>query len=1201
MSNIFYTTWRIALYEAKLLSRSWGFRIFSLLGLACLTVLTVVIGTSASVTPYFMSALSASLPLNSIKLFNVFQGIIAAFLATEFFKRDRRHDTNQVVFTRSFSNIQYTIGKVAGILGVFALLNIAVLLITFVIHFFFSGTVFSVTPYILYPLLISLPTVIFISGASILLITLIRSQAVVFVLMLAYSFLVLVFVGPEMFSLWDSYAFFQPLIYSDFVGSVGLGDFLMVRGIYVFLGFGFIGFSILLSRRLRQSSFPNILVGIFSVLLIFSAVLLGITYVGGKYADLEYRELLRDTSRSVADASTATVTGCNIQLRHGGDSLDATAELELANNTGSSLNSILLSLNPGFKVSEVTCNDEKLRFHREHHLLRVFPMTAFKPEKALKISITYSGSPDERACYLDIPDERWSDAYRLWVYEIPKRSSLVTKNYVLLTPESGWYPVAGLSPGAAFPSPTRRDFVKFSLSVNVSKDMTVISQGASRIEPKTDHAIFLFSPQTPLPQISLTIGEYKQRSIVVDDVVYSLYYLQGHDYFTPYFDELDDEAIAKRIRESKADYEVQMGLDYPYKRLALVEVPIQFYCYDRVWTTAHETVQPQVVLLPEMAALCSGSDFKTMQRFMQYRQRWRDSQPGEKELQENLLNFFIRSTLLNSRNVVGGFMRGGDLRSLFIDNLEPSYEIFPNMVSYHTQIFSSRWPGLNVALEQYIKEYSSVPRSLFRRFQRGLTGDERINLYLNEHSLAELISDSNSDSHRINQALEAKGKQLPALLESNLENPDLDFRAKLGEFIKKNRFQSVPESSFTKFIASLRKKEDNRNQLEHVKNGFFISRIIDSWYKDTGSPGFIFEDIQCYQVIAAVGGSGNKPQKAIDNSGKPQDRKPGNRPERRNRNNSGESQTLTQVKFRVTNPTEIDGIINISFRYRRRFGRRGGGGEQAGEDFSRLITVPAKTTKTVGIVIDQPPGMMSIDTFVSRNIPSVITMPFFNLSEKRDEVPVEMERTEPYRERVNGEGGIYIVDNEDPGFEILNKMKENWLRRNLRQLFGSREEDAYVGLNAFDPPGHWKPAVYQDFYGSFIHSGLLKKAGDGSGRVAWNVELAKTGEYDLYFYYEGESPMMRFMRGRRGGPPTPGGPGGPGDRRRNNPGAGSKKYFLVYHEDGIEEVTVDLKSLEAGWHLIGSYRFPSGKNKVEMTDKNNNPFVTADALKWVKK
>ena len=178
MINLYFIG-RIAFYEARLLLRSWGFRIFSGLGLTILTLITVIFASPSLGTPYFISSLSGSLPLNSLKLFNIFQGIIVAFMATEFFKRDRRHDSVQVVFARSFSNVEYFLGKALGIFSVFLLLNIIVLMLTFVIHFFFSSTPFALQPYLLYTLLICLPTLIFMIGLSFFLSSLLKSQAVV--------------------------------------------------------------------------------------------------------------------------------------------------------------------------------------------------------------------------------------------------------------------------------------------------------------------------------------------------------------------------------------------------------------------------------------------------------------------------------------------------------------------------------------------------------------------------------------------------------------------------------------------------------------------------------------------------------------------------------------------------------------------------------------------------------------------------------------------------------------------------------------------------------------------------------------------------------------------------------------------------------------------------------------------------------------
>ena len=1137
MKNL-YTIWRIALYEAKLLFRSWGFRIFSGLGLVILTLINIGIGTTVIPTPYFFHSLSGSLPLNSIKLFNVFQGIIAAFLATEFFKRDRKHDTTQVVFARSFSNVEYTLGKAAGILGVFAVLNIAVVLITFVIHLFFSKTLFAWLPYLLYPLLISLPTVVFIVGISILLVTLVRSQAVVFILMLGYSFLVLVFIGSELFCLFDSFAFYQPLIYSDFIGMGNLGPLLLVRGVYLFLGLGFILIASLLSRRLRQSTAPNIGAGIISLVCILLAVFLGYGFIKGKLAGREFRDRLKASGSSVIDLPTASVTQCDIQLQHEGDEITANAKLEILNSTANPLDAILLTLNPGLRVHEVSGDQGKFQYRRDDHLLKVFPASPLKADESVRLSVSYSGIIDERYCYLDVTEEQMESRYRLWLYDIPKRYAVVTPGYVILTPESGWYPVSGLPPGAAFPSSVKRDFVKFSLSVTAPQGMTAISQGEPVIESSGDRLTYSFKPKTLLPQISLTMGNYEQRRIEVDKVVYSLYTLPGHDYFTPYFDQLGD-ALPGLIRELKNEYEVVMGLEYPYGQLSLVEVPIQFFSYQRLWTSAQEMVQPQVVFLPEMGTLCSGADFHTAER-MSRRMRGRRNMPSSpKETQTFFFHRFFRSDFMGMERGFRGFLRGTGIGGVLQANVEPRFELFPNFVSYVTYLSSSRWPVLHYALESYLKGQASSTPPMFMRFFRGLSTEEETNLLLKGNSLSGLLGDSSLDTETLSAALQAKGSYLMSLLEAKLGKGD--FKKAITGFISSHGFRTISENEWTGFITSL--------------GNIDLPGILDAWYNETLIPGFLVENMESYQLI------------------------------------DGE-RTRTQVKFRVTNPTDVEGIIKISFRFRRGFGpgfMRG----QAQEDYSRVLSVPGMTVKEVGLVIDQPPAVMTIDTYISQNIPSAATVFFRDLKLKRDEQPLEVELSRPYEKAVPGAGREYVVDNEDPGFEIPGKAEENWLRRTLRRLFGSSAGDAaYIGFDVFRPPANWSPATFQDFYGRFIRSGFFKKSGNGQSKVAWNVELEESGDYDVYFYYEGSAGIPPFLRrGRDRGRERP----GPPDRRRG------KKYFLIYHEDGVEEVQVDLGEAETGWNHLGTYRLTSGKNRVEMTDNNDTGYVTADAVKWVKK
>ncbi len=62
----FYFIGRIAFNEARLLLRSWGFRIFSALALIILILVNIAIISRGISTPYYISSLSGSLPLNSL-------------------------------------------------------------------------------------------------------------------------------------------------------------------------------------------------------------------------------------------------------------------------------------------------------------------------------------------------------------------------------------------------------------------------------------------------------------------------------------------------------------------------------------------------------------------------------------------------------------------------------------------------------------------------------------------------------------------------------------------------------------------------------------------------------------------------------------------------------------------------------------------------------------------------------------------------------------------------------------------------------------------------------------------------------------------------------------------------------------------------------------------------------------------------------
>ena len=92
--------------------------------------------------------------------------------------------------------------------------------------------------------------------------------------------------------------------------------------------------------------------------------------------------------------------------------------------------------------------------------------------------------------------------------------------------------------------------------MTVDRDQTAISQGSPVVDTIGSRRTFRFSEDTPLPQVSLVVGRYEQRSLEVDEVTYSLYSIPGHDLFAEYLDQVSD-TLPNLIRELKTDYEAQ--------------------------------------------------------------------------------------------------------------------------------------------------------------------------------------------------------------------------------------------------------------------------------------------------------------------------------------------------------------------------------------------------------------------------------------------------------------------------------------------------------------------------------------------------------------------------------------------------------------------------------------------------------------------
>jgi hypothetical protein len=542
-----------------------------------------------------------------------------------------------------------------------------------------------------------------------------------------------------------------------------------------------------------------------------------------------------------------------------------------------------------------------------------------------------------------------------------------------------------------------------------------------------------------------------------------------------------------------------------------------------------------------MGTICVNADFETQARLMKKYNKWNVTQA---QIQSYYFNNFMRTNLLNVETEQLGYIKGEGMAVTFQAEIEPKFELFPNYVTYATYFSSSRWPVLNFAIESYMRERYISPQTKAQRGRNGLTSEEEINLELKERSLAEMMEDSSLDASIVRGALLAKGRMLLAQIEAS--SFDSDFGYWLTDFVKRNRFRTVSQQDLIDFLS--------------VYLDVNLTDIIDPWYSASQIPGIILGDVESYDVI---------------------DRE----------------KTWTQVNFRVANPTSIDGIIRIDLRYRS----DKNAGSSGRSDYSKVLFLPAVTTINVGISVDLPPALMTIDTFVSQNIPSVFNVPFLGQQPQGEGKPFDAEMAKPFDFLDFVSSEEYIVDNEDEGFQLLSTAKQSWLSRTLKNLFGTSEKESlYTGMNVYSPPSFWTLSASQEFYGQIVRSAYLKKAGEGENKVVWNVDLKEEGSYDIFFY-NGVPPGVKKEMLMRAAAQNLGKSNlTVGARGRWNRGPG-KRFFLIYFQYGMEEIVFDLENAASGWNLIGSFQLDAGPNKIEQTDKNDAGYVVADAVKWVKR
>ncbi len=788
----------VARYEARLLRRSWLFRIFAGLAFGIIFCAVVFWCTTLIIDGnprWGQVAITDQVPFFSLFLYNLLQSAIVVFIAGGMAARERKMDTMDVIYARPVGNGEYLWGKVLGILKAFGGWLLVILGLTLLLHLAVGRTPFSAVPYVWYPLTLLLPSFVFVLGMAMAVNQAVKARALALVVSLGIVGILTFYLSGVWHGVLDVFGQTVPMMGSDVTGMADMGAYLLQRAVFLVAGIGFVLLSVAAFKRLPNHP------GTAGMRLAGWGCVAGAMLLGGAYV-WQFRAAEKRTAEygaiydRYADAGQAHVTEQALEVTLDGSRLQGKSLMTVVNAGTEEMEKVVLYLNPGLRVESLTCGQEVLPFEREKQAVIV--KRALRAGDTLRLDMEYAGTVDEAVCYTDVPlkERRERQAYK-GLYNFGKRYAWVEKGFAQLTPECLWYPTGTAAAHPASPFDIRKDFTRYSLAVEHPEGMTVISQG----EAAREAGMTRFANRTPLPGISLTAGEYERMGIEVDSVLYEVYYFRGHDYFREPLAVLRD-TMEYFIRNALLMHASHWVKDYPFRKFALVETPAPYHAYIRSQKGYTEFVMPEILFVPEQAYNLEGNDFANEidWNFMMNPPERRDS------------TTFARFALSNFLSNLFGERAKEEKRATTRD-LSP-------MFMQHTLFFlSEEYPIMDAVLQKAQGWDYGVSMVL----NTGIDYAQRARLYLQEHSLRDALSDPDIDIYLLYTVIQLKSDEL--LQRIQMEVPGEKFRQFQKDFFREHAFEIISFDTFCKAL----------EQIDSID----MEGMLPQWYNQRGSASVI--------------------------------------------------------------------------------------------------------------------------------------------------------------------------------------------------------------------------------------------------------------------------------------------------------------------------------------------------------------------------
>lgn len=854
-------------------------------------------------------------------------------------------------------------------------------------------------------------------------------------------------------------------------------------------------------------------------------------------------QTFKDTTRSVGHQGVVKEIHGNVNIKPGSYlSLQLKYTVELADESGDSppeeMTTLKFGFNPGMKVESVHCFRNDLTYTHVNGILEidVLPCVGDTGHQ-YTFELDARGKPAPHYLVGHISRSSRVDVDVQMVKLMGQRSSVFTVNYVALTPSSHWYPQL-LGPTSALERQSVANFPEHSLAIGLDRKTWTVVTTYGQVLNAGNSQQDSFAINGKSQAIGLLAADFRVDTRSYESIDVNVIVYKRHARRIDR-NELLVDGLVTTVEEAISSLQ-DYGIDYPRKQFSIVEIPSTLSLLNQ--DSELNAGMDSLVTYRE-----SGLPFVRPYRLEGWRERSK-SRESESSVFEEQLGYRIRYFWVNpifnrtyEDAIVGSLLAGrtdeANEESVLAGLLLESFLL--DLINASKFRFD-----FDLANSVAPRSRANIPYIWAQRHGesgRDLRDFERTKL----SSIAywELIEQSLTGGK--NDAVE-----------SSLQKRAQRFRVvKLGELLD----YSFDDKAMARMVSSIFEvahfKPIDLDQLIVVARSIDmeIGPLIQNTLLNTDLPGINFSVAR--QTESAIPNEhGHRFKTVLDF---------------RNSTNS-----VGYVTFLIEEARQ-QVVGNQTLRFSTNSSRLG------------PFEISPKSSHRLAVNTEDMLWPLTANTFLSLNRGlvnvSVSQAPITQVQIEPEDSTNEWYSFEPSLWNTVENENEVIVDDLDPGFEIppSNYRQDafTWtLGKNLFGAYYAREEGMDNGLPVGKNPfGPWIRSRNVASWGRFRHTYVLGDTSKpGIHRISFNAELPKAGRWSLSYHLPDATYFLGFQRATFG------------------------EYDIdVTVEEQEWDLAVSVEDWIAGWNEVAKFDIKSeGQSRVSVSNKNDQPYVFADAIKW---